>query len=210
MTMRRHWTDQELSYLDSLGGEYPIDEIVSRYNKKAEANGWPQRTKKGLRTKLNLLGYKGNARTGEWLTSGGVAEILGCPSDRVTKWLINASIVAIVCPVYRAGIRYVTREGWRRLARQRPEVLGGYSADRLYQLLEDKTLANAVASLYPRQLGDHRIRCLEDGRVWPSAGAAAKDFHVSREAIRDAMEKRRPVRCIGRTFVPLLSAPGMP
>jgi PAS domain-containing protein len=106
----------------------------------------------------------------------------------------------ILQPVWRGKFRYVSRAAWRRLARQRPQALGGFSADRLFQLLEDRELAEQVASRYPRPRGDWRVRCVETGQVWPSAVKAAAELHVSQAAITLAMRQARPVRVLGMRF----------
>jgi hypothetical protein len=94
----------------------------------------------------------------------------------------------------------VSRQNWRRLARERPQALGGFDADRLFALLEDRELAEEVANRYPRPRGDWRVRCVETGQIWPSAVSAARELHVSQAAITLAMRQARPVRVLAMTF----------
>jgi hypothetical protein len=108
-------------------------------------------------------------------------------------------------------VRYISRASWRRLARVMPRVLGGFSADALFLLLEDRQLAESVAAQYPQTMGDWRIRCVETGQIWPSCCAAARELNVSQAAISKAMLNARPVWCLGMTFEALRSArPSVP
>jgi hypothetical protein len=102
--------------------------------------------------------------------------------------------------MWRGPFRYISRTSWRRLARERPQALGGFDADRLFQLLEDRELAEEVASRFPRPRGDWRVRCVETGQVWPSAVAAAQELHVAQTTITLAMRQARPVRVLGMRF----------
>jgi hypothetical protein len=194
------WTRPESEFLESLAGDLPLKEIVSRYRRRAGQVGWPERTHRGIQQRLIRMGHEARVRTGDWVTTGGAAEILGCPGTRVEAWLRTRHMKEILQPVWRGKFRYVSRAAWRRLARQRPQALGGFSADRLFQLLEDRELAEQVASRYPRPRGDWRVRCVETGQVWPSAVKAAAELHVSQAAITLAMRQARPVRVLGMRF----------
>lgn len=194
------WSRAETEQLEEYAGDLPLLEIVARYQRHAKAQGWPERSAKAIQLKLVRLGQPVRVRAGEWLTTGGVADILGCPGTRVEAWLRSRRNAEILEPKWRGAFRYVSRRSWRRLARQRPQALGGFDADRLFLLLEDRDLAEQVANRYPRPRGDWRIRCLETGREWPSAVVAARELHVSQAAITLAMRQGRPVRALGMTF----------
>jgi hypothetical protein len=194
------WTREEADFLESLAGQYPIREVAGRYRRMATIKGWPFRSNDAVHLKMVRMGYHVRVRTGEWVTTGGAAEILGCPCARVEAWLRTKRNREILRPAWRGAFRYVSRQNWRRLARQRPQALGGFDADRLFALLEDRELAEQIAARYPRPRGDWRVRCVETGQVWPSAVAAARDLHVSQAAITLAMRQARPVRVLGMTF----------
>ena len=87
-----------------------------------------------------------------------------------------------------------------------PRVLGGFSSDSLFALLEDRDLADAVAAAYPRPMGDWRVRCVETGQIWPSCGAAARELHVSQAAVSLAIRQRRQLTALGMTFEALRGA----
>jgi hypothetical protein len=200
------WSSAESEFLETMAGDLPLKEIVRLYQRHAAEHGWPERTHRAIQQRLIRMGHAARVRTGEWVTSGGAAEILGCPGTRVEAWLGRKHIKEILRPVWRGKFRYVSRPAWRRLARQRPQALGGFDADRLFQLLEDRELAEQVANRYPRHRGDWRIRCLESGQVWPSANQAAAELHVSQAAITIAIRQQRPVRVLGMTFEALRDA----
>jgi hypothetical protein len=200
MTHPPRWTKPESDYLESLAGDLPLRELVARYQTQAVKSGWPERSRRAVQQRLVRMGYEARCRTGDWVTTGGAAEILGCPGCRVEAWLRRERTAAILQPKWRGAYRYISRRSWRRLAKERPQVLGGFDVDRLYQLLENRELAEAVAARYPRPRGDWRVRCVETGKVWPSAVVAAKELHVSQAAITLAMRQQRPVRVLGMRF----------
>lgn len=200
MSTKPRWSPAEADYLESLAGDLPLMEIGRRYRRHAGLEGWPSRTDKALQLKLAALGHPTRVRAGEWLTTGGVADLLGCAGTRVESWLRYRRNSEILKPQRRGAFWYVSRRNWRRLARQRPQALGGFSADQLFALLEDRELAEQVAARYPRPRGDWRVRCVETGQVWPSAVKAAAELHVSQAAIIIAMRRARPVRVLAMTF----------
>jgi hypothetical protein len=95
---------------------------------------------------------------------------------------------------------YIERRALRRLAREMPQVLGGYGADALFLLLEDRDLAEEVCRQCPGFWGDKRIRCIETGRVYQSCSEAAEALHVDYTTISLAIKQRRPVRVLGLRF----------
>jgi hypothetical protein len=199
------WTQAEAEFIENLAGDLPLLEIHRLYQQQAKSNGWRQRSAMAIKLRLRRTGHHSMVRTGQWLTPNGTGEVLGCAGSRVASWLKRADVAAIVRPVWRGNARYVSRAGWRRLARELPKVLGGFDADRLFQLLEDRELADAVAAQYPRPLGDYQIRCIETGQRWPNAVKAASELHVSHTAITLAIRRRRPLYALGMTFEALRS-----
>ena len=175
-------------------------EIANRYRRKAGQAGWPERSQASIRMRLARMGYASRERYGDWLTTGAVGEILGCPRNRVRMWFWGEATSAILQPKFFGNTYYISRESWRRLAMERPHVLGGFSADRLFQLLEDRELADDVAARFPHHQCDWRVRCVETGKVWPSAVAAGRELHVAPRTITLAMRQARPVRVLGMRF----------
>ena len=200
MTPPPRWTRPESEFLESLAESFPVREIANRYRRKAGQMKWPERSAKAIHLKLIRMGHDARVRTGEWVTTGGAAEILGCPGTRVEAWLRRRTTREILQPIWRGSFQYISRTSWRRLARERPQALGGFDADRLFALLEDRELAEEVANRYPRPRGDWRVRCVETGQVWPSAVKAAAELHVSQAAITLAMRQGRPVTVLGMRF----------
>jgi hypothetical protein len=194
------WTRPESEFLESLAESFPIKEIANRYRRKAGQVGWPERSAKAIHLKLVRMGHHTRVRAGEWVTTGGAAEILGCSCTRVEAWLRTKRNREILQPIWRGAFRYVSRASWRRLATERPQALGGFDAERLFVLLEDRELAESIAARYPRPRGDWRIRCVETGQVWPSAVSAARELHVTHQTITLAMRQARPVRALGMRF----------
>jgi hypothetical protein len=194
------WTEAETDYLDQMVGDVPFPVLVRRMKIAATANGWPDRSDKAISQRIRRIGQVSGARHGDWTTTGGVGEILGCPGTRVEAWLRRKCVRDLLAVRHVGKRRYIERRGWRRLARLMPRVLGGFSADVLFLLLEDRELADAVAAAHPRPIGDWRVRCVETGQVFASAGAAAIEHHMSQAAISMAIRRRRPVPTLGLTF----------
>ncbi len=205
----RRWTDPELAMLERLAGEIPFPDLVAMMHAQAARQGWPPRTRKAYHCRLAKLGLRARARIGHTLTTGGVAEALGISTDRVVKWLSGRRIREVLQPHRIGCVRYTTRADWQRLAQVMPEVLGGFSADALENLLQDRALAEQVATSHPRRPMDcHGIRCVETGQVWPNKTAAGRELFVSRKAISAAIRDHRPVAVLGLRFEPLHSRGG--
>tara|TARA_R110000868_G_scaffold95493_2_gene262590 strand:+ start:270 stop:599 length:330 start_codon:yes stop_codon:yes gene_type:complete len=103
-------------------------------------------------------------------------------------------------------MRYIERKAWRRLAREMPRVLGGFSVDQLFALLENRELADDIAVRFPRPLGDWRVRCVDTGEVFRSCGAVALRYHVTQACISEAVRRRRAVPTLGLTFEAMRAA----
>lgn len=200
MIRRPRWTPAELDYLEQLAGEIPPQFLMGRMKAKARELGWPHRTEQAITEQVLRMGYTKRCRFGEWTTTGGAAEVLGCSTQRVHSWLKRKRIREILKPQRSGGQYYVWRTSWRRLAREMPRVFGGFGADALFLLLEDRELADAVAAAHPGPMADWRVRCVETGQVWPNCAAAARELHVTGSAITCAIRERRSVVALGMTF----------
>ena len=200
MTTPPRWTQPELEWLEQLAGDVPFPTLLRSMHYKATAEGWPRRTDKAIVMRMRRSRQFCRARTGEWTTTYGAGEILGCPGTRVEAWLRRKPIARILDPQTTGGTRYINRRSWRRLAKQMPRVLGGFSSDALFLLLEDRDLADAIAEQHPRPMGDWRVRCVETGVVFSSCGAAARELHVTQACISLAIRQARPVAALGMTF----------
>ena len=198
--MRKLWSAAEAEYLDRLVGDLPWPVVLDRFQRHARRQGWPKRSDKAVALRLRRCGQRARCRSGEWVNAPGVAELLGVPPDRVACWLRRPTTQAILQPVMHQGLRYMERRNWRRLAQLEPEVLGGIPADLLFLLLEDRELAEQVAARHPLPLGDYRVRCVETGRIYPSAQAAGRALGITGGAISLAISQRRPVAALGRRF----------
>jgi hypothetical protein len=204
-----NWSATEVEFLSDMGDSLPPAILIRRFQRQAKAEGWPDRSEKAIRLKLGKLGFTSGSsriRIDDLLSPGGAALILGCPVPRIVRWLYEPQLQKLLRPVLGGCRRYVSRRGWRRLAHERPDVLGGFGADRLFQLLEDRELADAVAAAHPYQRGDYRIRCIETGQTWPNARQAANELFVSRSAICLAILEQRPVAALGLRFERLRGA----
>jgi hypothetical protein len=200
------WSAAELEYLERLAGDVPYLKLVKRFQDQAVRNGWPRRSQDAIAGRLQRSGLRMRPQHGQCLTTCGVAELIGCPCARVESWTRRKAVQEILQPIWIGGIRYMQRSDWKRLAHQMPQVLGGFSADGLFALLEDRDMAERIALEYPRPWHDTSIRCVETGKLYCSCRDAARDHHVTKEAIAKAIRERRPVHALGLTFEALRSA----
>ena len=200
MTRGPYWSLPEATYLDQLVGDLPFPELVERYQRHAVRHGWPSRSASAIQQRLRRTRQSGRARMGACLTTGGIADILGCPKSRTNAWLRRPAVRAVLRPRRVGGFWYIERAALRRLAREMPQVLGGFGADALFLLLENRDLAEDVARQCPGYWGDKRIRCIETGRVYGSCSEAAEHLHVDYSTISLAIQQRRPVRVLGLRF----------
>lgn len=210
MTYHR-WLPEEAAHLEQLAGDVPFAVLVKSMRCAARQHGWPVRSSKSIANRMSRTDQPRRARVGEWTSCYGAAEILGCPGSRVEAWIRRRKVREVLDPRLVGTVRYISRASWRRLARVMPRVLGGFSADALFLLLEDRRLADSVAAQYPQAIGDWRIRCVETGQIWPSCCVAARELHVSQAAISKGIREARPVRVLAMTFEALRSArPSVP
>ena len=79
-------------------------------------------------------------------------------------------------------------------------MLGGFGADALFLLLEDRDLADQVAARHRVGRAVWRVRCVETGWEWPNCAAAARYYHVTAGAISCAIRRGRPLTCAGVRF----------
>ena len=86
------WTAAEIDYLERLVGDVPFPVLVRRMKIPATANGWPDRSDKAISQRIRRTGQASGARHGDWTTTGGVGEILGCPGTRVEAWRLETTI----------------------------------------------------------------------------------------------------------------------
>ncbi len=194
------WQAAELTYLHQLAGEHPFPALLKRMKMRALIEGWPVRSRKAIANRLAHSNERCRARVGGCTTTYGAAEILGVTGDRVAAWLRDPAILAILAPRIYTGIRYIDRRGWRRLARERPEVFGGIPADRLFLLLEDREMADGIAAAHPCGRADWRVRCVETGQVWRSCKEAGAALNVHPSTITKALREGRAVPAVGLRF----------
>lgn len=200
MTSTIRWSQAEIQWLDLNAGQMPFQDLMRRLHAEAKKNRWPLRTANAVICRLHRTGQIASCRHGEWLTLGATAELLGCTNARIIGWIKDPVICEILQPRFVCSRWYVSRSGWRRLAREMPRVIGGYGVDALFMLLENRELAEQVAGQYRATRGDYRIRCIETGRVYKNCGEAAAELHVSDKTISRAIRMQRPVRVLGLRF----------
>ena len=194
------WTFEEVQQLELIGDQYPLEMTIKKYQRWARAKNQPSRTGKSIHIKLSRLNicYTKRVASGDLLSTGDVADILGFSTSRMV-YVVDKN-TDILCPVWAGRRRYASRANWRQLAIERPTIFGACSANKLFILLEDRSLAEHISRSYRFRIRDYRIRCVESQRVWKTATAAARELFISPAALRLAIRENRPVPSLGLTF----------
>ncbi len=195
------WSPEELAYLATHDASMPLPLVADSVHRQSQEQGWPVRSKKAIRMKRQQLGLanpnKTSMRTGEFTTTGGVARILGTYHKRIYDIVADPANQIYLKPVRLRYNYCISRDGWRRLASERPEALAHFDPDRLSQLLGDRDLTEQVDQVKPPR---HSIRCIETGQEWANAAAAGAELFVSASGLNKAVRQRRPVAVLGLSF----------
>lgn len=188
--MNQHWTKAELSQLELLAGDLPRAMVISSYRSWAARNGHPRRSDTAIESATYRHGMSLRA-TGQWLTLGSVAAMLGVTHDCPNRWVARGLLTTRRIGKRQQLVSYVRRRDLVAFARAHPQALGGIERGRLMMLLEDEALADAIAEGHTRRPWYRKpVRCVETGRVWPTVRAAAKEVFVTRQAITYALRTR--------------------
>lgn len=190
------WSEAELAYLLELAGDVPGPTLFRAYNAWAKAHGFPPRSQRALAVKAHKCGISLRP-TGSWLTTGGIATCLALPPSTVESWIVRYPDL----PRRRMGkrkVNFIERRQLRAWAQRHPHLLGGLERYRLTMLLEDEDLARDILERFPaRPTGLETtalpVRCLDDGRQWPSIKAAAAELYITHSALWLGIKQRRPV-----------------
>lgn len=197
MSGYKRWTAEEEQMLVELVGDIPRCRIHCAFNGWASSHGYPSRTRRALLYRAQRLKLSARA-VGTWLTAQVIADTLEIPVSTVHSWQRQPDFPQKrVDP--RVSISYIHRPALRAWAAKHPHRFGGLPRGPLVMLLEDEKLVDSILERFPLRPRANAVRCVETGRTWPSAAAAARDLHVTRNAVDHALRQQRPVA--GRLLV---------
>ena len=200
--MGHPWTAVEECMLIEMAGDIPAPLLQRHYNQWAIRNGRPLRTRKALFVRLNRLGIS-RCAVGSWLTTGAIAAVLALPPTTVEKWSTTPGFKRQRFERGRSYY-YIRRGAFVEWARANMFRLGGLDRARLLMLLEDEALVDEILTRHPHRPQIAGVRCIDDGRSWPSVAAAAKACHCDESTLRRGLQNGRAV--IGLRFERLPSA----
>jgi hypothetical protein len=199
----RLWTQEETDWLIDHVNTMPLSRLARSFNLWARVNRLPDRSKNAIDKKLRTFGYS-NRPTVEFYTFMKLSQMLGLSRDTVAGWkrLKDNPIETYRRDNKKQTFNYVTTKMFKDFARNHPSRLGGANEVGLQMLLEDSRWAKEILRAYPkrpdRQWPEHRVRCIETGRIYPSLGAAARDVFVVRQCI--ARSVKHGYKANGYTF----------
>ena len=187
MTFGAPWSAEELHQLELLAGEMPRLVAIERYQRWAKRNGYPERTAIAVQGACRRRGLSLRA-TGDSMTVGLIAEMLGVRDDVPNYWVSSGVLPARAVGNGQKKPRYVKRSDLVAFARREPQRFGGIPASRLALVLEDEELAERIAAAYPRRPWHRKaLRAVESGKVFATVREAAKAMHVTRQALTFAL-----------------------
>jgi hypothetical protein len=197
-----NWTRAEIDYLLELAGDIPRNRLQIAFNSWAVANGYPKRSAKAIWVQAARNGISLRA-VGSFLTTGGIAQILGINATTIEGWLHRYPDLP------RTKIKnwyYINRRDLRRWARSNMQRFGGIPHANLVQLFEDERLADAIQEAFPTKPQGlegtaKRVICIESGITYPSLSAAARATHISYQAISLSITEKRPSCGLNWKFV---------
>lgn len=197
MSRPANWTPAEVESLLQLAGDVPYPVLSRCYNMWARRHGFPRRTPKAVVVKAQKCGATFTA-VGSWLTTGGVARILGVRPSTVESWTARYPSLPRSCYGGTRPVRYIKRSRLRRWAEDHMHLFGGLEHSRLVMLFEDEEFADRILALHPNRPSGIEatalsVRCVDDGRVWQSLMAAARSLYVTHGALWHAIKENRPV-----------------
>ena len=185
------WTPAEVQQVELLAGNVPGFMLLDAYNEWAARARYPQRTERAICHAVSKLGI-GCTAHGDWMTTCYVADVLDIALTSVVRW----ERAGLIPCVKHGRKRFYRRTDIVEMARTHPERFSGISFHRLYQLLEDHSLATRIAAQYPYRSGHGRpVRAVEPDWRFPSISIAARHFHVVPNGIQFAL--RTGGTCVG-------------
>lgn len=191
----KHWTQAETELLQELAGDLPLGMIVSFWKGEAARRGWPQRTRLAIKEFLNHHGYS-VVPVGSWIMLSGLKS-LGITQSAINQWCQSGLLQSRQTHPY--GKRFIKRQHLVRLAKEQPWRFGGCSADALFEVLENRELADRIAAEYPfRPNVRRRVRCVDTGEVYGGAREAAEALHCDVSTIQWSARTGR--RSLGRRW----------
>lgn len=181
------WQPAELDYLRDLVGDYPLSWIVKDYNRWAERNGRPTRTKQSIQKAILLKLNHTTVPCGEWLSTYDVGKLVGRSQDAIYIWIKREWI----CRDHRRydGNGYlICRRGLRQLARDRPDLLKHLNREQLFNLLEDESVVEHVVDApVAARRRTVPVRCLETDQIFCSMRSAATLLGLPHDSVRMAI-----------------------
>ena len=184
---RGPWTPDEEMALEMLSGTIPFTELCKRMRTLARRRGWPVRTNRAIRVRMDRRGISQRCEEDN-LTAAELARQLGINVKRVHIWIrlglpsrkISRSISAIRLSDLKAFL----------LAH--PEQIDGIAVCELGMVLGHEVasrIQERSLSAKPRRKRTRPVRCLDTGETFPSVREAGRVHYLSYSTIQDAIRR---------------------
>lgn len=181
------WSRAEEDLLIELLEEHCLSEIPRRYNARARARGWPQRSSLAIRVRAKELEKKCdwveiNSELVCELTRNRIACLLGISPHRVKAWGL---------PTIREGSRLISKQTLVNFAKTNPARFAGIKEEKLLNLFFDcpevVRLIKAQEEQGLRPSHSPVINTL--GQKFYSLGEAARSIGRTRQCLHKAFKK---------------------
>lgn len=183
---RTNWTEEEEIFLHLIAEAQPLPDLVTRFNRMAARQGWPERTQASIEVKLRRLGICTKS-TLDQVSIGTLANTLGINRSRIRRWIVCGLPARMLNPTRRA----IALKDLRSFAKLHPQRFYGIEPERLEWIGIDPT---SIPSDTPQGVRVPMQR-LDTGEIYPSITEAACASYVDLRALQAALRDDRP--CAG-------------
>lgn len=185
------WTDEEIAYVKEHANDLPFVLFYAQFCREQKIHGWPPRTKRAFRHKLDELciSAKGIYVVVNRTT---LARMLGLDVRSVSNMIRDGLKISHRCP--KTKITHISFREVRKFAEKNPERFGGLNYFKLLSVLDDDELCREILEKYPEKFGHTnkpiRVLCLTTNRYFKSIAEAAKVNFMSTSSVKKCIVEK--------------------
>jgi len=178
-----YWTQEEIDYLESLIGNYPFRQVVSRYQSMAKRMGWAYRSFNAIKIKVSRkIGCR--KAIDKNFTYHVLADILGYNRHRVRDWVRTGKLEV----AWVGYLTKVTTKSLKAFVQEYPELLSEADTQGLIFLFGESK-ADELKALPGTTTFSKKVYCKKTGIIYPSIRAAAKANYMNKATVTRRAQK---------------------